>query len=119
VPVVDDGPRLTPKEGVVDKDLAAAILARDVEAPTLLILTDVEHVQRGFGTEHAEPIERMTVTVARELLDAGEFGQGSMGPKVAAAVRFVEAGGRRAVIGDLERAPEALDGRTGTAIVGA
>jgi carbamate kinase len=118
VPVIDDGPRLTPKEGVVDKDLAAAILARDVEAPTLLILTDVEHVQRGFGTDHAEPIQRMTATEARELLDAGEFGEGSMGPKVEAAARFVEAGGRRAVIGDLEQAPAVLDGRTGTTVVG-
>jgi len=119
VPVVDDGPRLTPKEGVVDKDLAAAILARDVEAPTLLILTDVEHVQRGFGTDHAEPIGRMTVTEARALLAAGEFGEGSMGPKIEAAVRFIEAGGRRATIGDLERAPTALGGATGTTIVGA
>ena len=119
VPVVDDGPRLTPKEGVVDKDLAAAILARDVEAPTLLILTDVEHVQRGFGTDHAEPIGRMTVTEARALLAAGEFGEGSMGPKIEAAVRFIEAGGRRAIIGDLERAPTALGGATGTTIVGA
>ena len=119
VPVVDDGPRLTPKEGVVDKDLAAAILARDVEAPTLLILTDVEHVQRGFGTDHAEPIGRMTVTQARALLAAGEFGEGSMGPKIEAAVRFIEAGGRRAIIGDLERAPTALGGATGTTIVGA
>jgi carbamate kinase len=118
VPVVDDGPRLTPREGVVDKDLAAAILARDVEAPTLLVLTDVDHVQRGFGTDHAEPIERMTAGEARTLLDAGEFAAGSMGPKVEAAVRFIESGGRRAVIGDLERAPEALDGATGTTIVG-
>jgi carbamate kinase len=118
VPVIDDGPRLTPKEGVVDKDLAAAILARDVEAPTLLILTDVERVQRAFGTDHAEPIDRMTAAEARELLAAGEFGEGSMGPKVEAAVRFVERGGRRAVIGDLEQAPAALDGAAGTAIVG-
>ena len=119
VPVVDDGPRLVPKEGVVDKDLAAAILAHEVEAPTLLILTDVAHVQRGFGTDHAEPIDRVTALQARALLEAGEFGAGSMGPKVEAAVRFVEGGGRRAVIGDLEDAPAALDGTTGTTIVGA
>ncbi|HEU4527904.1 MAG TPA: carbamate kinase [Actinomycetota bacterium] len=119
VPVVDDGPRLAPREGVVDKDLAAAILARDVEAPTLLVLTDVDHAQRGFGSDHAEPIERMTAAEARTLMDAGEFAAGSMGPKVEAAVRFIEAGGRRAVIGDLESAPEALDGATGTTIVAA
>jgi len=119
VPVVDDGPRLVPKEGVVDKDLAAAILAREVEAPTLLVLTDIRHVQRGFGTDHAEPIGRMTAAEARALLEAGEFGAGSMGPKVEAAVRFVETGGRRAVIGDLEEAEAALEGATGTTIVGA
>jgi len=119
VPVVDDGPRLTPKEGVVDKDLAAAILARDVEAPTLLILTDVAQVQRGFGSDHAEPIQRMTAAEARQLLVAGEFGEGSMGPKVEAGVRFVEQGGRRAIIGDLDQAQAALDGATGTTIVGA
>jgi carbamate kinase len=119
VPVVDDGPRLAPREGVVDKDLAAAILAREVDAPTLLILTDVDHVHRGFGTDDAEPIERMTDSEARRLLDAGEFAAGSMGPKVEAAARFIESGGRRAVIGDLDRAPEALDGATGTTIVGA
>ncbi len=117
VPVIDDGPRLVPKEGVVDKDLAAAILARDVEASTLLILTDVQLVMRGFGTDHAEGIERMTVAEAAALLEAGEFGAGSMGPKIEAAIRFVEGGGRRAVIGDLVEAPEALGGRTGTTIV--
>jgi len=117
VPVVDDGPRLTPKEGVVDKDLAAAILARDVQAPTLLILTDVPNVQKGFGTLYPEDLSRLTAEEARKLLGQGEFAAGSMGPKVEAAVRFIEAGGRRTVIGDLELAAEALEGRAGTAIV--
>ena len=118
IPVVEDGPRLIGREGVVDKDLAAAILARDVEASTLLILTDVEHVQRGFGTERAEPIERMTPSEARRLLEADEFGAGSMGPKVEAAVRFVERGGRRAAIGALDAAVAVLSGDAGTSIVG-
>jgi carbamate kinase len=117
VPVIDDGPRLTPREGVVDKDLAAAILARDVEATTLLILTDVERVQRRFGTDSAEPIETMTAAEARGLLAEGEFAAGSMGPKIEAAARFVEQGGRRAAIGDLEAAVSVLRGETGTSIV--
>jgi carbamate kinase len=116
VPVIEEGPRLIGREGVVDKDLAAAILARDVEASALLILTDVEAVQRGFGTEHAEPIERMTATAARALLEAGEFGAGSMGPKIEAAARFVEAGGERALIGDLDAADRVLRGVAGTEI---
>jgi carbamate kinase len=117
VPVIEDGPRLVGVEGVVDKDSAAAILARDVEATTLLILTDVRRVQRGFGTEHAEELERLTVAEARELARAGEFGAGSMGPKVAAAVAFVEGGGSRAAIGDLDDAVAVLEGAAGTTIV--
>jgi carbamate kinase len=116
VPVIEEGPRLVGTEGVVDKDLAAMILARDVEASVLLILTDVPVVQRGFGTDRAEPLERLTPERARELMTAGEFGAGSMGPKVEAAVGFVEAGGDRAVIGDLDDAVAALEGRVGTTI---
>jgi carbamate kinase len=117
IPVVEDGPRLIGREGVVDKDLAAAILARDVEASILLILTDVQAVQRAFGTERAEPIERMTAEEARELLEAGEFGAGSMGPKVEAAVRFIEQGGGCSAIGDLDSAVAVLSGESGTSIV--
>lgn len=114
IPVVEDGPRLVGVEGVVDKDLAAAILARDVGAATLLILTDVERVQVGFGTTEARDLARLRVTEARELLSAGEFGAGSMGPKVEAAVSFVEHGGPRSVIASLEQATDALAGTAGT-----
>ena len=117
VPVVEDGPALVGVEGVVDKDLAAAILARDVAAADLLILTDVERVQTGFGTPEAKPIERLTVAEARALLAAGEFGAGSMRPKVEAAVSFIEHGGERSTIAALERATDALAGRAGTRIV--
>jgi carbamate kinase len=119
VPVLDDGPRLVGVEGVVDKDLAAAILARDVEASVLLILTDVDRVMRGFGTDGERPIDELSVDEADELLAAGEFASGSMGPKVRAAVEFVRSGReRRAMIGELERAVEILEGRAGTRIVG-
>jgi carbamate kinase len=117
VPVVDDGPRLSPVEGVIDKDLAAAILARDVEAKVLLILTDVPGVQRGYGTDAAEELRSITAPEARALLDAGELDAGSMGPKVQAAIDFVEAGGERAVIGDLTDAVAVLEGRSGTRIL--
>jgi carbamate kinase len=117
VPVIEDGPRLVGVEAVVDKDLAAAILARDVEASTLLILTDVKRVQRAFGTDRAEPLERLTVAEARALSEAGEFGAGSMGPKVQAAVSFVAGGGARAAIGDLDEAVAVLQGAAGTSIV--
>jgi carbamate kinase len=117
VPVIEDGPRLVGKEGVVDKDLAAAILAREVEAPVLLILTDVPKVQKGFGTLLPEDLDRLTVAGAQALLAAGEFGAGSMGPKVAAAIRFLQDGGERAVIADLDGALAALGGEVGTMIL--
>jgi carbamate kinase len=116
VPVYEDGPRLTGLEGVVDKDLAAAILARDVQARVLLVLTDVDAVYRGYGTDEQALLQRLPVAEARELLEAGEFGEGSMGPKVKAAVNFVEAGGERAVIASLEDANRALAGEAGTTI---
>jgi carbamate kinase len=116
VPVIEKGPRLIGKEGVVDKDLAAAILAREVQAQVLLILTDVPRVQRGFGSLMPEDIERMDTDEAARLLKRGEFGTGSMGPKVEAAVHFVRDGGR-AVIADLDQAREALGGNAGTEIV--
>jgi carbamate kinase len=117
VPVVERGPRLIGKEGVVDKDLAASILAHEVQADVLLILTDVERVQRGFGSLMPESIDRMDAAEASKLLKSGEFGAGSMGPKVEAAVRFVQHGGRRAVIAELDQALAALAGEAGTEVV--
>ena len=117
VPVIEKGPRLIGKEGVVDKDLAAAILAAEVEASTLLILTDVKKVQRGFGTLYPEEIDRMTADEAAGLLERGEFGAGSMGPKIQAAIDFLGAGGRHVMIGELEDATAILRGEAGTAIV--
>jgi carbamate kinase len=117
VPVVEEGPRLIGKEGVVDKDLAAAILAKEVGATTLLILTDVKKVQRGYGSFYPEDIDRMTVDEAQALLKRGEFGAGSMGPKIEAAVGFVRGGGAMAVVADLEDATDALRGEAGTVIV--
>jgi carbamate kinase len=117
VPVVEDGPRLIGKEGVVDKDLAAAILAREVQATTLLILTDVPKIQKGFGSLMPEELDRLTIAEAKVLQKAGEFGAGSMGPKVQAALNFLAGGGERSVIADLEDAPIALRGGAGTSIV--
>jgi len=117
VPVIEKGPRLIGREGVVDKDLSAAILAKEVEASVLLILTDVSKVQQGYGSLMPEDIDRMTLHQAKVLLKKGEFGAGSMGPKVEAAVRFVEGGGHRAVIADLAQALPALRGEAGTEVV--
>jgi carbamate kinase len=116
VPVIEKGPRLIGVEAVVDKDLAASILARDVEAEVLLVLTDVEGVFERYGKTDQRLIERLTEVEAVELVEAGTLPAGSMAPKVRAAAAFVAAGGTRAVIGSLRHAVEALEGRSGTAI---
>ncbi len=117
VPVTlgDDGPRGV--EGVVDKDLAAVLLARLVGARSLLLLTDVPAVERGHGTEAAAPLARLTAREARALVAAGEAPPGSMGPKLEAAARVAEAGGR-CVIAALGDAGAALAGTAGTAVEG-
>jgi carbamate kinase len=117
VPVVEQGPRLVGVEGVVDKDLAACILARDVQADVLLIATDVEGVFEGFGAPQQQLLPKLSAEDARRRLNRGEFGEGSMKPKVEAAVRFVAEGGERAVIGSLVDAGLALAGEAGTQIV--
>ena len=116
VPVIEEGPRLVGVEGVVDKDLAAAILAKDVHADALLILTDVEGVFDGFGAPRQRLLPRLSTAEATARLEAGEFGSGSMGPKVEAAVRFAEADGARAVIASLVDGAKAIAGEAGTEI---
>jgi carbamate kinase len=104
-------------DAVVDKDRTAAILAHTLKAEILLILTDIEGVIRDFGTPSAAPIRRMTVREAEAMLAGGQLGEGSMRPKVEAAVSFVRSGGSRAVIAELGSGPAALRGETGTTIV--
>lgn len=104
-------------DAVVDKDRAAAILARDIEASTLLILTDVEAVYTGFGTPEQRALRRIDAAEGQRLLEAGEFGTGSMSPKMEAALRFVREGGERAVIARLDQGRAAVAGEAGTEIV--
>jgi carbamate kinase len=117
VPVVEEGPRLVGVEAVVDKDLAAAIMAKDVEADTLLILTDVAGVFEGYGTADQRLLAELTAEDARRRVAAGEFGSGSMGPKVEAAAQFVESGGARAVIAALADGVKAVQEEAGTRVV--
>ncbi len=117
VPVVEARGRLHGVEAVVDKDRTAAKLAGLVEADLLLILTEVEHVVLGFGTPDATPLRDLNVTRARELLAAGEFPEGSMGPKVEAACDFVDNGGARACITSLANLMAGIDADGGTQVV--
>jgi carbamate kinase len=105
-------------EAVIDKDLTAALLARSVEADVLVIATDVDNAMIGYGAEAAEAIHTVTLAEMRELAAAGHFASGSMGPKVAAAIQFVDQGGRRAVITSLGHIETAITGSFGTVVQG-
>jgi carbamate kinase len=103
-------------DAVVDKDLAAAVLARDLDAELLLILTDVDAVYADWGTPHQRPLPRLTVEEAVRMDGAGAFGEGSMAPKIRAAVDFVRRTGGRAIITELSRGRDAVRGEAGTTI---
>jgi carbamate kinase len=113
IPVVDDGQdghALRGIEAVIDKDLTAAILAHELGADTLVIATDVPNVMVDFGTPSQRPLGRVTAAELREHAAAGQFARGSMGPKVEAALRFVDRGGERSVITSLEHIADAVAG---------
>jgi carbamate kinase len=115
VPVVErpDG-RLEGVEAVIDKDLAAVVLARAVDADGLVLLSDVDAVYRRWGTPRQEAVLRMSVEEAMEGLAAGLWPSGSMAPKVRACAEFVAGGGRFAAIGALENAVAIVKGSSGT-----
>lgn len=104
-------------EAVVDKDLASAVLAREVSARVLVMSTSVDQVALHYGTPRAQGIDRMSVREARRYLDDGHFPSGSMGPKVEAAIRFIEAGGETVLITAPWTIGRALSGAGGTRIV--
>jgi carbamate kinase len=109
------GRRLEGVEAVIDKDLASAVLAADIHADALLIVTDVDAVYAGWGTPEQRTIARATPSE----LAATEFAAGSMGPKVRAACQFVEQTGGTAAIGSIDDAEALLAGTAGTSIVAA
>ena len=118
VPVVREANgQLSAVGGVVDKDLASAVLAAEIGAEELYLLTSVRQVALGFGTAQERRLDRVTVSQARAYLAQGHFPPGSMGPKIEAACRYLEQGGKRALITDIYSLLQALDGETGTWIV--
>jgi carbamate kinase len=102
-------------EAVIDKDRTASLLAQEVGAQALVMLTDVPAIQKGFGTPEAENIERTTPSELKAM--ASEFPAGSMGPKVEAAIEFVEATGGFAAIGSLTDAPAIVRQEAGTIVL--
>lgn len=116
IPVIwDEEKGWTGVEAVIDKDRTASLLAREVGADALVMLTDVPAVQIGWGTPEARPIGRTTPSELRALAD--QFPPGSMGPKINAAIEFVEATGGFAGIGSLKDAPAIVRQTAGTVVV--
>lgn len=117
IPVYRDANRrLEGIDAVVDKDLSAAVLARELEAELLLILTDVDAVYADWGKESQRALDKITAAEAEALDLNGAFGEGSMAPKVRAAVDYVRRTGGRAIITELSRGLDAVHGRAGTTI---
>jgi len=118
----EDNRNLSGVEAVIDKDYASARLAIEIDADVLFILTAVEHVYQDFATPHQKALKNLTVAQSKKLLDEGQFGKGSMEPKIRAAIMFMEEanpdrGREREVIITLpETALTALQGKTGTRI---
>ena len=118
IPVVaDDQGNLRGVAAVIDKDLASAVLAKEIAADLLVISTAVEKVCLNFGKPEQKTLDQMTVAEAKRYIEEGHFKPGSMLPKVQACVQFIENGGREALITCPEALPLALVGKTGTRVV--
>jgi carbamate kinase len=116
IPVVRENGGLRGVDAVIDKDLAGERLAADVKASIFMVLTDVAQVKLHYKTPQEKSLARMTVAEAKKYAAEGHFAKGSMEPKVRAAIRFIEAGGEKAIITSLDKATDALEGKAGTAI---
>jgi carbamate kinase len=118
IPVIEDADgSLLGVEAVIDKDLAGEKLAHEVGADTFVILTDVPYVAINYGTPSQKNLEKVTLAEMEDYKKQGHFRAGSMGPKVEAVCRFVRRGGKMAVIASLDKAVDAVYGKTGTVIV--
>ncbi len=106
------------REAVIDKDSTSSILASQIDAEILIILTEVPNIYRRFGEPEQRELSAITADQLQDLYVAGEFPEGSMGPKVKAVIDFLDRGGKRAIVTNPDTLPEALLGRGGTHIIG-
>ncbi|MBU3878324.1 carbamate kinase [Faecalicatena sp. AGMB00832] len=119
IPVIENDGRIEGASAVIDKDFASALLAKELEADYLVILTAVEKVAINFGKKNQKWLSEMTIEEAHEYIRQGQFAPGSMLPKVEAALQFAASGqGRHALITLLNKAKDGLLGKTGTVIHG-
>jgi len=117
MPVIEkEGWGLDGLEAVIDKDLASERLAESINAELLLILTNVEKVYLNYNTAGEKALERVTLNDLKRYYEEGHFALGSMGPKILASIRFIESGGNKVIISDVDKAWNAFIGETGTII---
>jgi carbamate kinase len=117
MPVIEkEGWGLEGLEAVIDKDLASERLAEAINAEMLLILTNVEKVYLNYGKPNQKPLDEVKIDDLKKYYDAGHFPPGSMGPKILAAIRFHESGGKKVIISHVDKGWEAFKGETGTHI---
>ena len=117
IPVIREDGVLRGVDAVIDKDLAGERLAVDVDASIFMVLTDVDSVRLNYKKPDEKALSHIAVDEAKAYAAEGHFAKGSMEPKVRAAIRFIEAGGERAIITSLDKAFDALGGQAGTTIV--
>uniref|UniRef100_A0A7C4VSJ5 Carbamate kinase n=1 Tax=Fervidobacterium thailandense TaxID=1008305 RepID=A0A7C4VSJ5_9BACT len=117
IPVIEENGYLHGVEAVIDKDRASALLAKEINADVLIILTGVEKVCLNYKKPDQVELDRLTVEEAKRYLAEGQFPSGSMGPKIEAAIDFVSATGRECIITDMAVLDKALKGETGTRVV--
>jgi carbamate kinase len=117
IPIVEEGTEARGVEAVIDKDLAGQRLATLIGASTFVILTDVDGAYVNYGTTKQRLIDRATPQQLEQYMKEGHFKEGSMSPKISAAIRFVQNGGKSAIIAELGKLTEAIQGKTGTHVV--
>lgn len=117
IPVIRQGRAFNGVDAVIDKDFASALLAEEIAADIFVIATDVEGAMLNFGTPKQELIRQMTKETAERYIHQGQFGVGSMQPKVEAAFRFVERTGKKAVITSIEAIKESVVSKAGTEFI--
>jgi len=116
IPVIEENGKLKGVEAVIDKDRASQVLANEIEAEVLVILTSVSNVYLNYQKPNQKVLYNLTIEEAKKYLEEGHFAEGSMKPKIEAAVEFLENGGKKAVISSLDKLVEALEGEAGTII---
>ena len=117
IPVMEQGYNLRGASAIIEKDLATGLLAKEIDADVMMILTSVDNVTLNYGTDQEQPIRHMTIGEAKDYISQGHFEFASMLPKVSASVDFLESGkGRKAIITSLGMAKASLKGNAGTVI---